>query len=507
MHRTEGTVMQLRFAAFSMICLAATALVPSMPATRRSPPPRAAVELSPQTAQTSAEAVSVATTDVHSRLLQASQLLQDDGRVTLSRDDIELALADMHLQRPTVPRTGHPSEFLPQSLYAGAPAVDVTELVVGAFPRVLEAHPIFRSMAEELLGNDDWYRSVYFGGPTRDESSLSFEQLCRRLVASVYVFEALIALDRDAHSALARWYEDLYAERRAAAAAAPRRPPRSARDALMGFFLALKGESVLASINAFEMMRRLSARRGAGGGVDSAGAGDHAGTGGGADARAGVEAADDAAQHRAEVRGLSDVLNAIMSLNIFEAVLSNLSFAFWPDNARAGMALLEAPAGAFREDGTQALDAEWFTLYLAWNANFIWPSHFCKDMMCFTMLAMPTIALGSPEAFQYHRAHSLFWVVRSTQLTRLARDPDAPLDCFRCRQLEPATDRQPLTSRTAKLTRASGEALARKAGFDVSEGSGVWWRLATEVLPQQVRSAARLYERMPKASPTKLRLL
>ena len=43
--------------------------------------------------------------------------------------------------------------------------------------------------------------------------------------------------------------------------------------------------------------------------------------------------------------------------------------------------------------------------------------------------------------------------------------------------------------------------------FDVSEGSGVWWRLTTEVLPQQVRSAARLYERMPKASPTKLRLL
>jgi len=31
-------------------------------------------------------------------------------------------------------------------------------------------------------------------------------------------------------------------------------------------------------------------------------------------------------------------------------------------------------------------------------------------MMCFTMLVMPTIALGSPETFQYHRAHTLFWV-------------------------------------------------------------------------------------------------
>ena len=113
----------------------------------------------------------------------------------------------------------------------------------------------------------------------------------------------------------------------------------------------------------------------------------------------------------------------------------------------------------------------------------------------------------------------------------MARDPDAPLACFRCRdpnpnpnpkpnpnrnpnpnpnrcrQLEPAHDRQPLTSRTARLTRASGEALARAAGSDVSEGSGVWWRLATEVLPAQLRSAARIYERMPKESPTKLKLM
>ena len=156
---------------------------------------------------------------------------------------------------------------------------------------------------------------------------------------------------------------------------------------------------------------------------------------------------------------------------------------------------------------TQALSAEWYRLYLAWNANFIWPSHYCADMMCFTMLVMPTISLGPPAAFQYRRAHTLFWVVRSTQLTRMARAPDAPLACFQCRQLQPAGDRQPLTSRTARLTRASGEALARGAGSDVSEGSGVWWRLATQVLPQQIRSAARLYERMPKVSPTKLKLI
>ena len=79
------------------------------------------------------------------------------------------------------------------------------------------------------------------------------------------------------------------------------------------------------------------------------------------------------------------------------------------------MALLLAPLGRFRPDLTQEADHEWTRLYLAWNANFIWPSHYCPDMMCFTMLAMPSIALSSPEAFQYRRAHSLFWVVRSTQ--------------------------------------------------------------------------------------------
>ena len=146
-------------------------------------------------------------------------------------------------------------------------------------------------------------------------------------------------------------------------------------------------------------------------------------------------------------------------------------------------------------------------------------------MMCFAMLLAPTISLGSPTTFQYLRAHSLFWVVRSTQLTRMRRDaeraaaaaagggqqpqPEASeqVRCFHCRQLEPMDDRQPLTSRTAVRTRASGERLARARGEDVSEGSGVWWRLFTQVVPQQARSLVRVYRAMPKASPTKLRLL
>ena len=41
-------------------------------------------------------------------------------------------------------------------------------------------------------------------------------------------------------------------------------------------------------------------------------------------------------------------------------------------------------------------------------------------MMCFTMLAMPTIALGSPDAFQYNRAHSLFWAPQHAQSAPLA---------------------------------------------------------------------------------------
>ena len=107
------------------------------------------------------------------------------------------------------------------------------------------------------------------------------------------------------------------------------------------------------------------------------------------------------------------------------------------------------------------------------------------------------------------RAHTLFWTARSTQLTRLAAGPlphepdDIP--CFRCRQLEPVSDRQPLTSRTAVRTRAAGERLAARAGHDVS-GAAVWPRLLAE-LPKQMGSLARLYELMPKEGPAKLRLL
>ena len=143
------------------------------------------------------------------------------------------------------------------------------------------------------------------------------------------------------------------------------------------------------------------------------------------------------------------------------------------------------------------------------DANFVWPSHYCKDMMAFTMLVTPSIALGAPGVFQYNRAHTLFWVARATQLTRLANGPlphepdDIP--CFRCRQLKPAEDRQPLTSRTAQQTRRAGERLARRAGFDVSCGD-VWQRLAADV-PAQLARLVRLYRLMPKQGPGKLRLL
>ena len=288
-----------------LVLVTAAALLPGAAhrqgsVTPRTVPPQA---VAPAMASVLSEAVSARSSRCHEELLAASQLLDDDGRVELTRADIDLALADMHLQLPpgVQPVAGHPSSLLPASLYA-APSVDVTELVRSTLPRVLEAHPIMRSMAEETLGNDAFYKSVYFGAEDAADApaSLSFAQLCRRLVASVYVFEELIALDRDAHAVLARWYETLYAERGAAAAAAAAagggagpRLPRSARDALMGFFLALKGESVLASINGFEMMRRASSRA-----TNAAEAGS--------------------AQHGEEVSALSDVLNAIMSLNIFE---------------------------------------------------------------------------------------------------------------------------------------------------------------------------------------------
>ena len=114
----------------------------SLPSTRGSLPHSSPLTtVQPQ----AAEAVSEHTARVHEQLLAASELLEDDGHVTLSRDDIETALADMHLQRPLQPMAGHPSEFLPASLYA-ATSVDATDLVISVFPRVLEAHPIFRFM-------------------------------------------------------------------------------------------------------------------------------------------------------------------------------------------------------------------------------------------------------------------------------------------------------------------------------------------------------------------------
>ena len=127
-----------------------------------------------------------------------------------------------------------------------------------------------------------------------------------------------------------------------------------------------------------------------------------------------------------------------------------------------------------------------------------------------SMLLAPTIALGGPSTFAYHRAHSLFWVVRSTQLSRLRHATSyhatGSAPCFRCRQLEPLTDRQPLTSRTAVLTRAAGEQLAAAAGEDVA-GEGVWRRLWLELVPQQAQQIGRLYRLMPKDGPGKLRLL
>ena len=131
-------------------------------------------------------------------------------------------------------------------------------------------------------------------------------------------------------------------------------------------------------------------------------------------------------------------------------------------------------------------------------------------MLCFAMLVAPRIALGPPSAFAYLRAHSLFWVVRSNQIARLERGgaaaADGELPCFRCRQLEPLDDRQPLTSRTAVRTRAAGEALLDAAGDDDLAARGVG-RLLLDAAPRQLASIARLYARAPKVSPTKLRLL
>ena len=110
---------------------------------------------------------------------------------------------------------------------------------------------------------------------------------------------------------------------------------------------------------------------------------------------------------------------------------------------------------------------------------------------------------------QYRRAHTLFWVARSTQISRITNGPlpHAPdaIPCFRCRQLPPVTDRQPLTTRTARMTRAAGERLASSYGADVG-GTSVWWRLLQQV-PQQMGSLRRIYQLMPKQSATKLKLL
>ena len=343
---------------------------------------------------------------VHARLLEVSSLLQADGRIILQRSAMETALADLHLTEAvgasSLPDTAHPSSFLPAYLFAEE--VDATELVRVAFARVLQAHPIFCAMAEQLLGNDDFYSSVYFGGEQRDSSSLSFEQLARRLVASVVVFEELLALDHAGHRKLAQWYEAQLAAARKLegghGAARAVEGTSGLRDKLMGFWLDLKGESVLASINAFEALRRIGdeARGGAaGGGVGGVAAGGAVGDGA-------ANGAD------TEVRLLSDVLNAIMALNLFEvyvhvhihmhtctcthttrcavmrhhqpfscqththsspptpshhrqlscshqlmrgsclhqAIVANLSFAYWPDNARAGLALLLAPTYQLR---------------------------------------------------------------------------------------------------------------------------------------------------------------
>jgi len=390
------------------------------------------------------------------RLLAASELASADGRVVLHRTDIDTALREMSLDRaqPELGGVAHPSTLVPARLFE-PDSVDVTDLVTGSLREVLDRHAVFEFMAAETVGNDEWFRSVYFGGSARDATSLSFAQLCRKLVASVYVVEQLLSMERDDHWQLAAWYERRLADAEArgggggGGAAAS-----SVRERFVGAWLGLKGESVLASINAF------------------------------------------------------------MAANIFEAVVANLSFAYWPDNARAGLALLldlvRRPA-AYAADGSQpTLSREWYGLYLAWNANFIWPSHFSSDMLCFAMLVAPRIALGPPSAFAYLRAHSLFWVVRSNQIARLERGgaaaADGELPCFRCRQLEPLDDRQPLTSRTAVRTRAAGEALLDAAGDDDLAARGVG-RLLLDAAPRQLASIARLYARAPKASPTKLRLL
>ena len=141
-----------------------------------------------------------------------------------------------------------PTTFCPP-VFSAEP-VDVTELVTETFPAVLEAHPIFASMANELMSNDDFYQSVYFGTEARDTSYLDFPALCRRLVASVHLFESLIGQERAVHRQLAQHYEWQYeaaVARAASSVSLARLSPLRAH----GLLPHSQGESVLASINAF----------------------------------------------------------------------------------------------------------------------------------------------------------------------------------------------------------------------------------------------------------------
>ena len=170
-----------------------------------------------------APAAAVATT--FDRLFAASELAGTDGRVVLHRADIDTALREMSLDRaqPELGGVAHPSSLVPARLFE-PDSVDVTDLVTGSLREVLDRHAVFEFMAAETVGNDEWFRSVYFGGSARDATSLSFAQLCRKLVASVYVVEQLLSMERDDHWQLAAWYEaGSPTPRRAAAAAAARR--------------------------------------------------------------------------------------------------------------------------------------------------------------------------------------------------------------------------------------------------------------------------------------------
>jgi hypothetical protein len=145
---------------------------------------------------------------VFSDLLAASDLLDADGSVWLSAQDLQTGLEDMHLHASIAAPEGvtHPSALLPAHIYSAEP-LDVTDLVLTTLPVVLDAHPTFLFMAEQTLSNDAFHESVYFGGATRDANSLPFSALCRRLVGAIVLMEALLALGRDEHRQIACWYE------------------------------------------------------------------------------------------------------------------------------------------------------------------------------------------------------------------------------------------------------------------------------------------------------------